>query len=128
MRDTRLPGHPAGGIIGRIRRETRMFTRIWTEAELNLVRRCFAAGSPDDESMADPGFVFNVVCHRAAGDRLARARANEPTGWPDIEWECLAACAYVGLDAIDDDPSDDDSDLIVSMTFAKPDDGPIGFH
>ena len=39
-----------------------------------------------------------------------------------------AACAYVGLDAIDDEPSDDDYNLIVGMTFTEPDDGPIGFH
>ncbi|HUB48011.1 MAG TPA: hypothetical protein VMB73_23785 [Acetobacteraceae bacterium] len=62
------------------------------------------------------------------GDRLALAQPSEPIGWPDNEWDCLAACAYVGLDAIDDDPSDDDCDLIVGMTFAKPDDGPIGFQ
>jgi hypothetical protein len=105
-----------------------MYTRIWNEAELGLLRRCFAAGTPDPKDMADPGFVFSPAIHQATHDRLARSRPGEPIGWPDDEWDCLSACSYVGLDAIDDDPSNEECDLVTGMTFAKPDEGPIGFH
>jgi len=46
----------------------------WNEAELGLLRRCFAAGTPDLKDMSDPGFVFSPGVHQATHDRLALSR------------------------------------------------------
>ena len=108
-----------------------MIERTFSAHELELVRRCFAAGDPDREMLADSDFLFDQAIHASTGLCLSQAEAGKPVHFTDGAWNCLVACCAVGMeilyDELDDRLTNEDYNTLMRITDGPPEEPRSGF-
>ena len=108
-----------------------MIERTFSAHELALVRRCFAAGEPDREMLADSDFLFDQAIHASTGLCLSQAEAGKPVHFSDGAWNRLVASCAMGVeilyDELDDRLTNEDYDILMRITDGPPEEPRNGF-